>query len=105
MVVAGRGTVRIEIVPWLTEAFPGARGSRLVLEEELEAAVTLRELLRSLATKHPAIGKSIVDVDAGALFEHVDVIHNDTLIGAHAALDERIEPADSLVFFPAFSGG
>lgn len=105
MVGPGQGTVRLEIVPWLTQHFGQHGAARLVLEEDIAAAISLGDFLASLAEKYPAIGTTIVDFNAGQLFEHVSVVHNDTLVGSHAALDERIEPGDSLVFLPAFSGG
>jgi len=65
----------------------------------------LGDYLASLAGKYPAISAVILDLEAGRLFEHVNVVHNDTLLGSHAALEARVEAGDSLVFLPAFSGG
>ncbi len=100
-----RGTVCIEIVPWLSEYFGVAGGARLVFEEEVDADVRLGDLLVALRDRHPGLGASIGDFVAGELFDHVTVIHNDTVVGADAALDETIVAGDSLVFLPAFSGG
>ena len=97
--------MRLEIVPWLTQAFGQEGGSRLVLEEDVDGRVRLGDYLASLAGKYPAIGTAIVDLEAGRLFDHVNVVHNDTLLGSHAALEAVIEAGDSLVFLPAFSGG
>lgn len=105
MVAPATGTVRVEIVPWLTQHFGQHGSSRLVLEEKVAGGMTLGDFLASLAEKHPAIGTVIVDFGARELFEHVSVVHNDTLLGAPDALAARIEPGDCLVFLPAFSGG
>lgn len=105
MVAAGKGTVRLEIVPWLTQLFGKDGTSRVILEGEVDGAVSLGDFLASLAGKYPAIGEAIVDLDAGTLFEHVSVLHNDTVVGSHTALEARIQPGDCLVFLPAFSGG
>jgi molybdopterin converting factor small subunit len=105
VVAARRGTVRLEIVPWLTEHF-GARGlGHLVLEEEVDGTPSVGEFLTSLAGKYPAVGTVIVDLEAGELCEHVSVVHNGVLVGSHVALEARLEPGDSLVLLPAFSGG
>lgn len=105
MVGGARGTVRLEIVPWLTEEF-GQRGTgRLVLEEPIEGPMRLGDYLASLAGRHPAIGAALVDLDARELFEHVNVVLNDVLVGSHAVLDEPVQAGDSVVFLPAFSGG
>jgi molybdopterin converting factor small subunit len=105
VVAAGKGTVRLEIVPWLTQSFGRAGTSRVILEEEVDGVISLGDFLASLAGKYPAIGEAIVDLDAGELLDHVSLVHNDTLVGSHAAWQERIEAGDSLVFLPAFSGG
>ena len=105
MAVTGKGTVRVEIVPWLAQHFGTPGASHLVLEEEVAGALSLGDLLTSLAPKYPAIGRVIVDLGARQLFEHVSVVHNDTVLGSAAVLEERIEAGDSLVLLPAFSGG
>ncbi|MBI2215687.1 MAG: MoaD/ThiS family protein [Candidatus Rokubacteria bacterium] len=105
MVAAGKGMVRLEIVPWLTQPFGKEGTSRVILDEEVDGAISLGDFLTSLVHKYPAIGVAIVDLDAGELFEHVNVVHNDTVVGSHTALKERIQAGDSLVFLPAFSGG
>jgi molybdopterin converting factor small subunit len=97
--------VRLEFVPWLTQPFGHEGGSRLVLEEDVGGPVSLGDYLASLAGKYPAISTVILDLQAGRLFEHVNVVHNDTLLGSHAALEARVAAGDSLVFLPAFSGG
>jgi molybdopterin converting factor small subunit len=105
VVGAATGTVRIELVPWLTDRFGGVGSSRLILEARIDGRVSLRELLVSLADSYPAVGTTIVDVARDALFDHVNVVHNGTLLGSSDALDEPVAPGDALVFLPAFSGG
>lgn len=105
MAVTGKGTVRVEIVPWLTGHFGTAGASHLILEEEVAGALSLGDFLTALASKYPAVGTVILDLEAGQLFEHVSVVHNDTVLGSAAVLEERIEAGDSLVLLPAFSGG
>lgn len=105
MVAGAAGTVQVEIVPWLAGHFGAAGAGRLTLEARVEGPVSLRALLASLAERYPAIATVIVDAAADALFDHVDVVRNGTLLGPHAALDESIAPGDALVFLPAFSGG
>ncbi len=105
MVDARRGTVRIEIVPWLTEHFGKVDGGRLVLEAEVDGGTTLGDLLVSLRSAYPAVGDALVDFEVRRLFDHIEVVHNDTVVTARAALDERIEPGDSLMLLPACSGG
>lgn len=105
MVAPGRGTVRVEIVPWLTHHFGGAGTSRVIVEEDIAGATSLGDFLASVAGRYPGIAEAIVDFRAGALYEHVSVVHNDAVVGSDVALGERIEPGDTLVFLPAFSGG
>ena len=105
MVGGGTGTVRLEIVPWLTQQFGNAGSSRLILEEDVDGTMRLGDFLASLAGKHPAIGVAILDVGAGELLEHVTIVHNGTALGSNTALEEPVEAGDSLIFLPAFAGG
>jgi hypothetical protein len=47
--------VRVEIVPWLTQAFGHLGTSRLVIEKTM-AAATLADLLSTLIKEHPKFG-------------------------------------------------
>ena len=105
MVGAGTGTVHLEIVPWLTQPFDPGGSSRLVLEEDIEGRVRLGDFLASLAGKYPAMGAAILDAGTGRLLEHVNIVHNDTILGSSTALEELVEAGDSLIFLPAFAGG
>ena len=97
--------MRVEIVPWLTHHFGTAGASHLILEEEVAGSKSLGDFLTSLASKYPAVGTVILDLDAGRLFEYVSVVHNGTVLSSAAVLEERIEAGDSVVLLPAFSGG
>lgn len=98
-------TVRVEIVPWLTEAFGHRGSSRLVLEEEVRGPTSLGDFLASVLTKYPAVGVAVLDRERGRLFEHVSVVRNGTALAADTALAEVLQAGDSLVLLPAFSGG
>ncbi len=99
------GKVRIEIVPWLTQPFGQRGSSRLILEEEIDHELPMVDFLSSLANKYPAVVTAILDLDAGQLFDHVNIVHNDTMIGSGMALEQPIRGGDSLVFLPAYVGG
>ncbi len=103
--VGGRGTIRLEIVPWLTEPFGERHAGRLVLEEEIERPTSLGRFLASLAGNHPGIGAVILDLERGRLFDHVSVVKNGVAIASNTVEAEIVEPGDSLVLLPAFSGG
>jgi molybdopterin converting factor small subunit len=51
------------------------------------------------------MGAVILDVGTGRLLEHVNIVHNDTLLASSTALEEPVEAGDSLIFLPAFAGG
>jgi molybdopterin converting factor small subunit len=99
------GTVRIELVPWLTDGCGSAGSARRTFEAHIDGRVSLRELLASLAERYPAISTTIIDVANDTLFDHVNVVHNGALLGSSDVLDEPVAPGDALVFLPAFSGG
>ena len=105
MVGARTGTVRLEIVPWLTHAFGADGSARLVLEEDVDGPVTLGDFLASLAGEYPAVRTTLLDAGTGGLAEHVSVVHNGAALAPGEALEVLVRPGDSLVFLPAFSGG
>ncbi|MDO8672077.1 MAG: hypothetical protein Q7O66_11695 [Dehalococcoidia bacterium] len=105
MVDPVRGKIRIEIIPWLTRYF-GQRGSaRLILEEGIDKEIRMVDFLASLSSKYPAVGEAIIDLQSGRLFDHVEIVHNDVLLGGKEALEQVVRDGDSLVFLPAFVGG
>lgn len=105
MVGGRKGTVRLEIVPWLSEPFGHRGASRLVLGEEVDGPTSLGDFLASLGPKYPAIAVAVFDLESGRLFEHVSVVRNGTALGSDTALADVVEAGDSLVLLPAFSGG
>ena len=97
--------IRIEIVPWLTHSFGQRGSSRLVLEEEIDKEISLIEFLASLSKKYPAMSQAIIDLQAGQFFDHVNIIHNDVIIGSNEAVKQVVRKGDSIVFLPAYVGG
>ncbi|MDO8673920.1 MAG: hypothetical protein Q7O66_21115 [Dehalococcoidia bacterium] len=105
MVEPVRGRIRIEIIPWLTRSFGQRGSSRLILEEEIDNETGMIDFLTNLSKKYPAVGVAIVDLQAGQLFDHVEIVHNDVLLGGKVVLEQVVRDGDTLVFLPAFAGG
>ncbi len=105
MVDSARGRIRIEIVPWLTQSFGQKGSSRLILEEEIVQEIGLIDFLSSLSRRYPAVGEAIFDLQSGRFFDHVNIIHNDVILGVEEAVKQTIREGDSLVFLPAYVGG
>ncbi len=99
------GTVRIEVLPWLTDYFHPRRPGRMVWDEEFGDGGALRDLLRQMEPSHPSFLAAIYDSDAGMLRSHIEVIVNDRLTSMLTILDLCLKDGDHVIFLPSYSGG
>ena len=74
-------------------------------EREVEGAgSSVGELLRDLASKHPATESQLFD-EAGALNRYVNVYLNDEDVRVLQGLETEVGESDVLVILPAMAGG
>jgi molybdopterin converting factor small subunit len=97
-------TIRLEILPWLSRPFDGEGATRAVLQWELAAGTTVRDLLDQLAEQHPPFARTLYD-DRGQVATHVSIIVNNRLYELAGGLATELQPGDTVCLLPAFSGG
>lgn len=97
--------VRLEILPWLTTAFGGSGGKRLVLEEGITEGGSVGDLLAGLASRYPKFGEMAFDPVSRLLTGQVTVILNGLMVELAEGLDTQLRDGDGLMLVPAFVGG
>jgi sulfur-carrier protein len=74
-------------------------------EKEIEASGSdVGEVLRALASQHPATESQLFSPD-GQLNRYVNVYVNDEDVRVLEGLDTSVGPGDTLVILPAMAGG
>jgi molybdopterin synthase sulfur carrier subunit len=74
-------------------------------EKEVEASgANVREVLRSLASQHPATESQLFSED-GELNRYVNVYLNDEDVRVLQGLDTSVSDSDTIVILPAMAGG
>ncbi len=98
-------TVRLEIVPWLSDAWGNTGRGRLIVAEEVAEGETLRYLLRRLAQAHPHFGQYVFDLKNDRLAGFASVVVNDAVLGQAPDLSRALKEGDTIVFLPPYAGG
>jgi molybdopterin converting factor small subunit len=96
--------IRLEILPWLSQAFDGTGAARVVLEREVAEGTTVCDLLDRLAVDHPSLRCILYDSD-GKLAAYISIIINNRLFELSGGLDTELNAGDRVRLLPAFSGG
>ena len=74
-------------------------------EKQVEAAgENVREVLRALASQHPATESQLFSED-GELNRYVNVYLNDEDVRVLQGLDTSVSDSDTIVILPAMAGG
>jgi molybdopterin converting factor small subunit len=97
--------VRVKVLPWFSEILAPGQHTSLLIEEELPSGSLLRSLLAHLAARYVRFDEAIYDPQGDTLRETVVITHNGRLVSPEAALDLRLQDADSVALIPAYSGG
>ena len=98
------GTIRVEILPWLSRYFATDHSTHVVFEAQVDDGATVRDLLRQLAAETPEFGRMLYDQD-GRVAGHISLIVNGRLYELTGGLEAELQPGDTLRLLPAFSGG
>ena len=83
---------------------PGLRGSVGGEKEVRASGGDVGEVLRSLASQHPATESQLFSED-GELNRYVNVYLNDEDVRVLQGLDTSVSDSDTIVILPAMAGG
>ena len=97
--------IRLEILPWISDAFGSQGSGRLVLEENIKEGATIGDLVRKLASAHQAFSDIIFDTKTDKLSGCVMIVLNDRTVEALKGLDTHIKDGDIIKLLPVIAGG
>ena len=97
--------VRLEILPWVSDAFGGEGSGDVVLEEELTAGGTIGDVIKKLASENQTFSDFIFTDKPGELSGQVTIILNDRLLETVGGLDTNLNNGDIIRLFPVIAGG
>ncbi len=98
-------TVKLEVLPWLTEALGARPSEHLLMEEEVADGATVGDLLTKLAQRYPRFQKVAFAPGSQMLRDEISVIVNDRILELLQGLETKLSNGDVIVLLPAFSGG
>jgi molybdopterin converting factor small subunit len=96
--------VKVEVLSWVARELGGQREDKAVWDEQIAEGETLGELMDRLADRFPSFGKFYDPADR-RLEEHVELVLNGRLYDLVGGFEARLEPGDTVLIFPGFSGG
>jgi len=99
------GSVQIEVMPWLSRYLAAEGGGRVVLEREVSAGATVRDLLEEMTSQNQEFKAVVFDAETGRLAGYVGLILNGRFLELAGGLETRLKPGDVLRLMPGFSGG
>ncbi|MFC1987423.1 MoaD/ThiS family protein [Chloroflexota bacterium] len=97
--------IRLEIRPWLSEAFDSKKSGGIVLEQEIKTGTTVCDLLTQLSEKYQALGEVLFDPQNKQLNGYVSIVINGQLLQGLKPLDTRIKDSDTITLLPFIDGG
>jgi molybdopterin converting factor small subunit len=99
------GTVRVEVMPWLSRYFSTERYGRVIRQMDPGDGGTVRDLLEKLAAQNVELGEVLFDPHTGRVSAHIQLLLNGRLLEIAGGMDAALAPGDTLRLMPGFSGG
>ena len=99
------GSVRLEIMPWLSRYFAAGRYGRVVLEREVRDGATVGDLLNEVTAHNREFREIIFDARTGRLVGYLSLVLNGRFVELAGGLEAPLKPGDTLRLMPGFSGG
>ncbi len=97
--------IKVEVLPWLSEAMGGSLSEKVLLEETGMEGDSLRDLLEWLCAAHPRFGKLVFNPRTHQLTGHAEIAVNGTIYDAIGGLDTPLHEGDTVTFLPGIAGG
>jgi len=98
-------SVRVEILPWLSQRFDPESVGQVILEREVRDGTTVRDILEEIALQNQEFKEILFDARTGRLAGYIGLILNGRYLELAGGLDTRLKPGDTIRLMPGFSGG
>jgi molybdopterin converting factor small subunit len=98
--------VRVEILSWVNQYVGGPGTGEVVLTEDAKPGTTVRQLLRQVTDRHPALGRALWDAGGGReIGDNIEVMVNDAVLGVSHDLDSELADGDRIMLLGQYIGG
>jgi len=98
-------TIRVKVLPGLSEFFDPKEANSIVLEEKTEQGATVGDIIRKLAAEHQTFGATVLDAKTQKMSGYVTIVLNDRLVESLNGLDTFVKDGDVIKLFPVIAGG
>ena len=99
------GSVKIEIMPWLSRYFAPGRYGRVTMERDVDEGATIRDLLEEIISDNREVREVLFEAGTGRLAGYIALVLNGRFVELSGGLDTELKPGDTLRLMPGFSGG
>jgi molybdopterin converting factor small subunit len=97
------GTIRVEVLAWVTKFVGGNGSQRRLFDEPLAPDATVRSVLRGLSARFPELQHALWHENE--IGSHVEVLVNDAVLGVSHELDSPVKAGDCIALVGAYLGG
>jgi molybdopterin converting factor small subunit len=78
----------------------------MVLTEEVKPGTTVREVLRQVTERHPALGRALWDAGGSReIGDNIEVMVNNAVLGVSHELDSALADGDRVTLLGQYIGG
>jgi len=99
------GSVKIEVMPWITTQCGYNSPGNLIIEEEIEDGETLGSVIKRARVARRPLAECIVDPATQNVHGYISIIFNDHLISQLSAKHVRLKSGDTVRLLPTIEGG
>jgi molybdopterin converting factor small subunit len=98
--------VRVEVLSWVNQYVGGPGTGEVVLTEDAKPGTTVRQLLRQVTDRHPALGRALWDAGGSReIGDNIEVMVNDAVLGVSHDLDSELADGDRIMLLGQYIGG
>jgi len=98
--------VRVEVLSWVNQYVGGPGTGEVVLTEEAKPGASVRDVLRQVTDRYPALGRALWDAAARReIGDNIEVMVNNAVLGVSHDLDSELAAGDRITLLGQYMGG
>ena len=98
--------VRVEVLSWVNQYAGGPGTGEVVLTEEAKPGATVRDVLRQVSERFPALGRALWDAGSSReIGDNIEVMVNNAVLGVSHDLDSALADGDRITLLGQYMGG